>query len=151
MSDLAPEERLDTDTPVPEGRRPFFTWVILVWVLLGTLALIAGYATLFGLVPQVPEEDLAMLRSIGWPHWALAAVGAALNLTGAILLVRRKAIAAAVFTVALVLILLDTGYLYTTGQLETLFPHIGPLIVGIAVAAMIVGYAYNLKARRRIV
>ena len=131
-------------------RRPVFAWVILIWVLLGVVALIAGYATVLGFVDAVPEEELAPIRAIGWPHWLMSAVGGCLNVAGAVQLLRRKAVAAPIFAMAFFIVLIDTVYLYASGQLETIFPHVGPLIVGIAIAAMIVGYAYNLRMRGRL-
>ena len=133
------------------ARTPVFAWVILVWVVLGALALAAGYATVLGLVPDVDRQVLAGHRAIGWPHWLLSALGTAANLAGAVLLVRRRALAAPVFALALAFILADTTWLYASGHIATVFPHAGPMVVGIAIAAMIVGYAYNLKARGRIV
>ena len=134
----------------PRQRRPFFAWVILAWVLLGTIALVAGYATVLGLIPAADAETVDRYRAIGILHWPLSALGGGLNLAGAILLVRGLGIAPYLFAAAFGAIILDTAYLFAVGDLETVFPYVMPMVLGIMVQALIVGYSFNLHLRGRL-
>lgn len=131
-------------------RRPFFAWVILAWVLLGTVALVAGYATVLGFIPAADPETIDRYRAIGVLHWPLSAIGGGLNLFAAVLLVRGRGTAPYLFAAAFGLIIADTAYLFAVGDLETVFPHVMPMILGIMVQALIVGYSFNLKIRGRL-
>lgn len=131
-------------------RRPFFAWVIFAWVQLGTFALVAGYATVLGFVPAADPEAVSAIRGIGALHWPLSALGGGLNLVAAVLLVRGRGTAAYLFAAAFGVIILDTAYLFAVGDLQTVFPYVMPMILGIMAQALIVGYSFNLRLRGRL-